>query len=406
MLQKFVVVHPTGNEFCRQTLRALQERQALSDFYTSIAVNANNPFLKLLPPFLRRNLLKRSYDLDVLEKTTCLPFREIGRQIGHQFNLAHFYNLENAPFSVDKVYSSLSTHVAKKLSLGVSGVYCYEDGALETFQRAKQLGIKCFYDLPIAFHETLRTLILHEIERYPEWRVTLEETYHSNEKKERKNREIELADEIICPSPFVYRSLPDKITHEKKCHIIPFGCDIFDEAPPRRTHHKLRVLFAGSHTQRKGLADLFAAIKLLKSANIEILSVGSLIAPIEFYQNQCPQLQYHPPRPRSEVLKLMRTCDVLVLPSIVEGRALVQLEALSCGLPLIITPNTGGDDLIIEGETGFMVPTGSPEQIADKIDWFAQNKQKLPDMSRASFMHGQSIHWGKYREMMASVLLR
>ena len=40
------------------------------------------------------------------------------------------------------------------------------------------------------------------------------------------------------------------------------------------------------------------------------------------------------------------------LPSIVEGRALVQQEALSCGLPIIVTSNAGGEDLIDEGLTG------------------------------------------------------
>ena len=50
----------------------------------------------------------------------------------------------------------------------------------------------------------------------------------------------------------------------------------------------------------------------------------------------------------------MKEHDALVLPSIVEGRALVQQEALSCGLPIIVTPNTGGEDLIEEGTTGYL----------------------------------------------------
>jgi glycosyltransferase involved in cell wall biosynthesis len=45
----------------------------------------------------------------------------------------------------------------------------------------------------------------------------------------------------------------------------------------------------------------------------------------------------------------MKAHDALVLPSIVEGRALVQQEALSCGLPIIVTPNAGGEDLVEEG---------------------------------------------------------
>ena len=56
----------------------------------------------------------------------------------------------------------------------------------------------------------------------------------------------------------------------------------------------------------------------------------------------------------------MRSCDLLVLPSIVEGRALVLQEAMACGLAMIATPNAGAEDLIVEGETGFLVPVGAP----------------------------------------------
>ena len=50
---------------------------------------------------------------------------------------------------------------------------------------------------------------------------------------------------------------------------------------------------------------------------------------------------------------------------------------MSQGLPLVITPNTGGDDLVIEGRTGFLVPIRSPEKIAEKLAWFNQHRQEL-----------------------------
>ena len=71
-------------------------------------------------------------------------------------------------------------------------------------------------------------------------------------------------------------------------------------------------------------------------------------------------------------------------------RALVQQEALSCGTPLIVTPNAGAEDLIDEGLTGFIIPFRNPEKIAEKIlnlmesttpkkllQYIAKKKQKL-----------------------------
>jgi glycosyltransferase involved in cell wall biosynthesis len=132
--------------------------------------------------------------------------------------------------------------------------------------------------------------------------------------------------------------------------------------------------------------------------------MGSLLRPLAWYREQFPHFIYEPPRPHRDVLRLMRTCDVLVLPSIVEGRALVQQEAMACGLPLIVTKNAGGDDLIVDGETGFLVPVRSPEAIADKINWFAENRARLPGMAIAAQGRASELTWRGYGEMIVSAI--
>ncbi|MBC8117290.1 MAG: glycosyltransferase family 4 protein, partial [Candidatus Saccharimonas sp.] len=82
--------------------------------------------------------------------------------------------------------------------------------------------------------------------------------------------------------------------------------------------------------------------------------------------------------------------------SIVEGRALVQQEAMSCGLPIIITPNTGGEDLVDEGRTGFLVPIRSPEKIAEKISWCADHRPETAEMGQAAMALSREYTWEKY----------
>jgi glycosyltransferase involved in cell wall biosynthesis len=88
------------------------------------------------------------------------------------------------------------------------------------------------------------------------------------------------------------------------------------------------------------------------------------------------------------------------LPSIVEGRALVMQEAMSQGLPIIITPNTGGADLIIEGETGFLVPIRNASLIADKINWFFENKNQLNHMGENAQKHASKYTWENYAKII------
>jgi glycosyltransferase involved in cell wall biosynthesis len=157
-------------------------------------------------------------------------------------------------------------------------------------------------------------------------------------------------------------------------------------------------------TQRKGLADLFAAMRLLGRNDVELVVLGALNAPMAFYRSQYEPFRYEGTRPHADVLEIMRSCDVLALPALVEGRALVQQEALACGLPLIVTPNTGGDDLIEEGRTGFVVPIRSPEAIADRIAWFADHRSDLPEMRRLAMRKAADTGWQHYESQVLDLV--
>jgi glycosyltransferase involved in cell wall biosynthesis len=95
---------------------------------------------------------------------------------------------------------------------------------------------------------------------------------------------------------------------------------------------------------------------------------------------------------------------VFVLPSIVEGRALVQQEAMACGLPLIATRNAGGDDLIREGETGFLVPIRSPEALAEKISWCDAHRERISGMGIAAQKRAAEYTWRGYGETVLAAI--
>jgi glycosyltransferase involved in cell wall biosynthesis len=219
---------------------------------------------------------------------------------------------------------------------------------------------------------------------------------------------MELADIVVGPSSFVENSLPHW-AKAKKIIMAPFGSPAPVTANENTTrtgfNKRLRVLFAGSMSQRKGLGDLFAAMRLLKRQDIELVVMGSLEAPMEFYRKEYPHFTYEAGRPNSGVLTLMKTCDVFCLPSIVEGRALVMQEAMSQGLPLIITPNTGGEDLIKQdGSTGFLVPVRSPEMIAEKLNWLLDNRAATIEMGIKAKQHAAAYTWKKYGDSIINTL--
>jgi glycosyltransferase involved in cell wall biosynthesis len=404
-----VLSHPTGNTFVRATARALHARGWLHTFYTTLVAPEGHA-LRLLPRGLRRQAGRRSFNEIPRAFIRSRPWRESVRLAAAAFGVERLTR-RGGTASVDAVYRDLDRHVARNVArlpaaAGVAGVYAYEDGAEQSFLAARARGIGCVYELPIAYWRTTQRLLHEEAERLPAWRATLRGLDDPAHKLERKDREIDLADAVVVPSTFVLESLPARVRSAKHCVVAPFGAPRVMDAPaPHEPRRKLRVLFAGALTQRKGLADLFEAIRLLRRSDVELVVMGTPIAEPSFYRQQYDGFTYEAPRPHADVLALMRTCDVLALPAIVEGRALVQQEALASGLPLIVTRNAGGEDLVHEGRTGFIVPIRSPEAVADRIAWFADDRTALADMRREALRAAAESDWAAYGERVCGAVL-
>ena len=70
------------------------------------------------------------------------------------------------------------------------------------------------------------------------------------------------------------------------------------------------------------------------------------------------------PGERQDIAELMRSLDCFVLPSLAEGISNTILEAMASGLPVIATEVGGNADLVVQGETGLLVPSGDSEALA------------------------------------------
>lgn len=404
-----LVAHPFGNANVRALLAALAAEGLLAKFITTLGWSTRASWLSRVPARYRSQLQRRSYDLPP-DKVDAYPTRELVRLLAASGGLKPLIEHERGWASIDQVWQDLDRRAADYLlhcqhRAHIRAVYAYEDCAAALFEAAGKTGARRVYDLPIAYWELAGRLLREEAERYPDWEPTLGGTRDSHEKLARKTRELQLADVVVCASNFVLESLPQSTRDAKTCVMVPFGSPSVAPGDGSKDYGMpLRVLFAGSMTQRKGLADLFAAMKLIDSSAVELVVMGSPLQPLAWYRDRLARFTYEPPRPHAEVLRLMRSCDLLVLPSIVEGRALVQQEAMACGLPVIATRNAGADDLITDGETGFLVPIRSPEALAEKISWCASNREATYGMGIAAQSRAAQLTWRGYGEKVLAAI--
>ena len=391
----FLVSHPTGNTFVRALLEELHKKDLLYSFYTTIGFgNECSDLLSIIKK-------KRKYEIPD-SKIQRLWYPELKR-------LLLKTDQASSRRLTDESYSKLDSKTTRELSLhSVKVIHAYEDGAYNTFKKSKELGIQCSYELPIAHWATSRRLLSEESERYPHWEPTLETTVNRR-KRFLKEEELKLADRISCPSQFVLDSIPLEIRKNVPCQIVPFGSpgspnDLFFPRYNKNKVNKIfKILFVGSMSQRKGLADLFLAMKLLKKEPIKLSILGQPSMPMEFYRKEFSDFYYYKPCSNAGVRKVMHQHDALVLPSIVEGRALVQQEALSCGLPIIVTKNAGGEDLIEENITGHLIPIRSPEKIAEKILSLISNRNTSIDMVERRNNKAKSYTWPAYAQRIIDI---
>lgn len=406
---KIIVSHPTGNMNTRAAIVGFRKQNLLYKFYTCIACFEKSWLYKLSKISFFKEFRRRSYDTTLEKVTKTYPWRELGRQISQRFKIRRFIKHEIGIFSVDNVYKTLDKHVAnniKKNHKDIAAIYAYEDCALHSFLEAKKLKKLCIYDLPIGHWRSMRELLSIEKERNPEWGMTIGGFNDSEEKLNRKDEELLLADKIYVASTFTKKTLelfPQKLND---IEVIPYGF------PPINKHRvyipfdgrKIKVLFVGGLSQRKGISYLFQSIKGLED-KIDLTVVGNGdIDSCPILKQELEKVNYIPSLPHDAILKLMSEHDLLIFPSLFEGFGLVITEAMSQGTPVIATERTCGPDIITNGKDGWIVKAGSSQPIKELLEQFIDNPLILHNVGRNALQTASFRPWSSYeRDLSISV---
>jgi glycosyltransferase involved in cell wall biosynthesis len=402
-----LLAHPSGNTFFRATARAFYAAGWLQELDSCICWDTDSALAHRLPASLAVQLGRRSFTDVPLALQHSYPWRELGRLLSAGLPLPWLRRHEQGPFSTDAVYQSFDRHVAARLPslAGLQAVYAYEDAALRSFQAAERLGLRCIYDLPIGYWRAAQQIFKEERELEPEWACTLTGLNDSAAKLARKDQELQLADLVLVPSEFVRSTL---LEHNASCApivVVRFGSPPPLATPPQTpAGGPLRLLYVGSLGQRKGLSYALDAVQALGD-QVSLTLIGRVTAP------ECRPLlaalarhRWIETLPHDQILEQMRQHDVLLLPSLFEGYALVISEGLSQGLPVITTPNSGATQTIRDCVEGFIVPIRNSQAIAERLQQLASNRDQLAAMRRACLRRAAELSWAGYEQGLRVVV--
>lgn len=208
---------------------------------------------------------------------------------------------------------------------------------------------------------------------------------------------------VIAVSPQCKQKLVDLGIKEKNITIIPNGVDLklFDSISAGKVHDQ--ILYVGRLVDFKHvdwLIEAFAQVlKKLPDAKLKIVGGGpererleSLVKKLELDA----RVTFTGLTPTYEaVIRYYKESEVFVLPSTVEGEAIVLKEAMAAKLPLIAMniPGSGVLSLVKDGENGFLLEPGRPRLIAERVIQLLQDKKLGERMAVAGRKFVEKFDW-------------
>jgi glycosyltransferase involved in cell wall biosynthesis len=275
---------------------------------------------------------------------------------------------------------------------GLSGCSLY------SLRRARQMGAKTVLERGSS-HMLYQRMILEE--EYA--RFGMRKTVVHPQVVERELREYQEADFISIPSLYVKETFLQRGVPAAKLLHVPFGVDLTNFYPIPKVDKTFRVIHCGNLSLRKGVHYLLQAFWELKLPGAELWLIGSLPEEIRPFLKQfaSPAIRHLGPFPEPELHKYYSQGSVFCLASIEEGLAMVQVQAMACGLPLIITTNTGGADLVREGREGFILPIRDVAALKEKILYCYENPEEARRMGEAARERVRTgFTWADYGDKM------
>lgn len=203
--------------------------------------------------------------------------------------------------------------------------------------------------------------------------------------RSRIHREYQTADVIRVMSERAKRTFLARGFPEAKLVTATPPMDIASSPIARFEGDRFRLSFVGLLDPWKGFHYLLEAFDRLKLPGAELVlwgGPGSRAASrlIATYQARNPGILVRPISVQGNFAEVYGSTSVLVHPSLADGFSYAVVEAMSCGVPVIVTDNTGSADLVVEGMNGYVVPVADVDALAERIAYLYRNRHLLPQL--------------------------
>ena len=301
----------------------------------------------------------------------------------------------------------------EKLAGQIDIVHTWPLGAVETLKTAARLGIPTVLERCNAHTGFAMEAVQKECERLG---VTLppdHEHAYNAEKLRKEEEEYARADRLLCPSDFVRQTFLDRGYLAAKLARHQYGFDdrtFHPGSEPRPAGAGLTMLFVGVCAVRKGVHYALEAWLASPASRTGTFLIAGEFLP-DYAEKLKPMLEHPSVRVlghRNDVPELMRKSDILILPSIEEGSALVTSEARGSGCVLVVSEAAGA--ICRHMENALVHRVGDVATLAKHITMLHEDRAFLERLRAASLATVAELTWtaagrmllDAYRETIAT----
>lgn len=368
---------------------SLAEKGKLEKFITDYYFN----------PRIKVRALQHRYIEGIPSELTSLTLKALAIQGSWKVATKILPNFELPEVSVD---GSISNHVRRFTRTSESNLFLYSNFARtfgDPWNKKKLRILFQFHPAPRFIESLMRDIDLPAKAMEPEVRYF---------DKLVKLSDIELSNShhIVCASSFTKKSLVFSGYPAKNISIIPYGCPSSKIRIRKDKSGPLRYVFLGSAVRRKGLDLLLKAWSSFHSQTGSELYVISRVrdTTIDFVEN--PGVIYSDGLSSTDLEKFLCEMDALVLPSLVEGFGLVITEALSAGLHVIASENTGLLDLNLSSKVGTLISGDVNHHsilqgLSKSASTICENRQEIASLAQK---YASENSWAIYRSKLSHLI--
>ncbi len=282
----------------------------------------------------------------------------------------------------------------------ITAVHAYEDCSLLQFEEAKRLGKACLYDLPAGYYPAWERKQAELERQYEQWLPPRRLQGKRFVRPEQKRLEMGLADCVLVACNFSRATVEHYA--DRSATVVPYGVDLefWSAGPSRPRESRLRFIYAGQCSLRKGLPVLLEAWKSADLSDATLDLVGSWQFD-EARRGDLPaNVSFLGPASAEALRDRYRNSDVFIFTSFFEGFGLVILEAMACALPVIASDACAGPDLL-DARTGRVFAAGAVDELVESLRWFSGNRDRIPEMGLAARAAAENHGWRNYRDKVS-----